>query len=68
MLCKCNKVMTKKVYETDGPEAKEIAQYLPYFPFKVSDDECQLKLMMSCIIDRHLFFFMFIREYRDSMT
>lgn len=21
-------------YEQDGPEAKEIAQYLPYFPFK----------------------------------
>lgn len=35
MLCKCNALMTKKVYETDGPEAKEIAQYLPYFPFKV---------------------------------
>ena len=26
--------MTNKVYETDGPEAKEIARYLPYFPFK----------------------------------
>ncbi len=26
--------MTKRIYETDGPEAKEIAQYLPYFPFK----------------------------------
>jgi hypothetical protein len=21
-------------YKQDGPEAKEIAQYLPYFPFK----------------------------------
>ena len=30
----CSSNMTKKVYETDGPEAKEIAQYLPYFPFK----------------------------------
>ena len=26
--------MTKTMYETDGPEAREIAQYLPYFPFK----------------------------------
>jgi hypothetical protein len=25
--------MSKK-YETDGPEAAEIAKYLPYFPFK----------------------------------
>lgn len=24
----------KKKYEQDGPEAKEIAQYLPSFPFK----------------------------------
>mmetsp|Transcript_3685 Transcript_3685/g.4331 ORF Transcript_3685/g.4331 Transcript_3685/m.4331 type:complete len:219 (-) Transcript_3685:2056-2712(-) len=23
-----------KVYEQDGPEAREIAEYLPYFPFK----------------------------------
>ena len=23
-----------KTYEQDGPEAREIAQYLPYFPFK----------------------------------
>jgi hypothetical protein len=25
----------KKKYEQDGPEAKEIAEYLPWFPFKV---------------------------------
>ena len=25
---------TKPTYEQDGPEAKEIANYLPYFPFK----------------------------------
>lgn len=25
---------TKKVYEQDGKEARHIAQYLPYFPFK----------------------------------
>ena len=25
---------SKKVYEQDGEEAKEIAKYLPYFPFK----------------------------------
>jgi len=24
----------KVVYEQDGPEARHIAQYLPYFPFK----------------------------------
>jgi hypothetical protein len=24
----------KYIYEQDGPEAKEIAEYLPYFPFK----------------------------------
>ena len=24
----------KKVYEQDGPDACEIAKYLPYFPFK----------------------------------
>jgi len=24
----------KKSYQQDGPEAREIAQYLPYFPFK----------------------------------
>ncbi len=23
-----------KIYEQDGPEAREIAKYLPYFPFK----------------------------------
>lgn len=30
----CKSIMPKKNYEQDGPEAKEIAQYLPYFPFK----------------------------------
>ena len=25
---------TKKKYQQDGDEAKEIAKYLPYFPFK----------------------------------
>jgi hypothetical protein len=24
----------KYIYEQDGPEAKEIAEYMPYFPFK----------------------------------
>jgi hypothetical protein len=27
--------MAEVTYEQDGPEAREIAQYLPYFPFKV---------------------------------
>jgi adenine phosphoribosyltransferase len=29
-----NMSMISKKYQQDGPEAKEIAQYLPYFPFK----------------------------------
>ncbi len=31
-----NKIMSeeKKIYAQDGPEAVEIAKYLPYFPFK----------------------------------
>jgi adenine/guanine phosphoribosyltransferase-like PRPP-binding protein len=31
---KPNASQLKSKYEQDGPEAKEIAQYLPYFPFK----------------------------------
>ena len=32
--CTNNDIMASNKYQQDGPEAKEIAQYLPYFPFK----------------------------------
>jgi len=43
-------------YEQDGEEAKEIAKYLPYFPFKgiprfydIGKQTCELSMMCVCV-------------------